>query len=69
MRSWDEQATNDHVHVLVCAACPGVSTVTTAPGWEGYRIDDAAEGESSAVAFYCPECAKREFGSRPSHTD
>ena len=31
--------------------------------WRAYRIDDPSEGELPALAFYCPVCAEREFGS------
>ena len=57
----DDSAIKDYVHVLACVECPRISTMT-ARGWRGYRIDDPDEGEPPAVTFYCPECAKREFG-------
>jgi hypothetical protein len=50
-----------YVHVLACTECPRVSSVT-ARGWRAYRIDDPEEDEPPALAFYCPACAKREFG-------
>ena len=28
--------------------------------WRGYRTDEP--GEEPALAFYCPDCAEREFG-------
>ena len=31
--------------------------------WRSYRIDDPTEDEEPALAFYCPVCAEREFGS------
>lgn len=51
------------MHVLACAECPRVSTVT-ARGWKAYRTDESLEDALPAVAFYCPECAKAEFGAR-----
>jgi hypothetical protein len=50
------------VHVLACAECPRVSGVT-ARGWKAYRTDDIETIELPALAFYCPECARREFGA------
>ncbi len=49
------------MHVLACAECPRVSTAT-ARGWRAYRTDDAELDEAPALAFYCPECTRREFG-------
>jgi hypothetical protein len=49
------------VHVLPCAECPRVSSVT-ARGWKAYRTDDLELDEPPALAFYCPDCARKEFG-------
>jgi hypothetical protein len=38
-----------------------VSSVT-ARGWKAYRTDDPELDDAPALAFYCPECAEREFG-------
>jgi hypothetical protein len=38
-------------------------------GWRAYRIDDPELVESPALAFYCPTCAERRFGSGPSVSD
>jgi hypothetical protein len=53
---------SEDVHVLACAECPRVSSVT-AGGWKAYRVDDPEENEPPELAFYCPACARREFGS------
>lgn len=49
------------VHVLACVECPRVSSAS-ARRWRAYRVDDPEEDEQPALAFYCPECAEREFG-------
>ena len=55
----DRGITGD-VHVLACAECPRVSSVT-ARGWKAYRSDPEFE-KLPKLSFYCPECAEREFG-------
>ena len=45
-----------------CVECHAVSDAT-AWRWRSYRIDDPTEDEEPALAFYCPVCAEREFGS------
>lgn len=50
------------VHVLACAECPRVSTVT-ARGWRAYLSDDPEEDGPPTLAFYCPDCSRREFVS------
>jgi hypothetical protein len=52
----------DEVHVLACVECPRVSTAG-AKGWKAYRVDDPDEDDGPALAFYCPDCARREFAS------
>jgi hypothetical protein len=47
---------------LECVECRAVSDAT-AWRWRSYRIDDPTEDEEPALAFYCPSCAEREFGS------
>ncbi|HET9508107.1 MAG TPA: hypothetical protein VFO81_09185 [Gaiellaceae bacterium] len=39
-----------------------MSTVT-ARGWRAYLSDDPEEDGVPALAFYCPECSRREFAS------
>ena len=58
-----DRATSDEVHVLACTECPRVSSVT-ARGWEAHRIDDPFADDRPALAFYCPDCARRVFGPR-----
>ena len=50
------------VHVLACAECPRVSSVS-ARGWKAFRTDDPEVDEHPRLSFYCPECAEREFGA------
>ena len=33
-----------------------------ASGWRAYRIDDPELDERPQLGFYCPSCARREFG-------
>ena len=49
------------MHVLACVECPRVSSAT-AKGWRGYRTDDPELEEPPKLSFYCPDCARREFG-------
>ena len=46
---------------LECAQCGELST-PGAPGWLGGRIDEPETDDLPAVAFWCPDCAAREFG-------
>lgn len=50
------------VHILGCAECPRVSSAF-ATGWKAYRVDDPEEDEQPTLAFYCPDCSRREFGT------
>ncbi len=47
---------------LCCVECGTLSSLE-ARRWRSYRIDDPTEDEPPALAFYCPACAEREFGS------
>jgi hypothetical protein len=49
--------------VVYCAQCTAPSGVYWV-GWRAYRIDEPEYGEAPAVAFYCPTCARNEFGAR-----
>jgi hypothetical protein len=49
-------------HVLTCAECERVSS-PSAWRWKAYRTDDPELDEPPALAFYCMECSRREFGS------
>jgi hypothetical protein len=46
-----------------CAECK-TEAINPARGWRALRIDIPQEGDEPDVAFYCPECAEREFGPR-----
>lgn len=41
-----------------CAECGAIWLPADEDRWEAYLIDD----EPPELAFYCPDCAKREFG-------
>ena len=41
--------------------CGCLSSLNRA-GWGAFRVDDAEEGESSALALFRPACAERESG-------
>lgn len=58
-----DPSTTDDVHVLACAECPRVSSAS-ARSWKGYRVDDPETDEPPTLAFYCPDCARREFEPR-----
>jgi hypothetical protein len=53
-----DRRTSGDVRVFGCAGCPRVSSVS-ARGWKAYLVD-RAEGGSPELAYYCPECARRE---------
>jgi len=58
-------SSRDHLHALlaVCQECKAASDRKWR-GWRAYRSDDPELDESPALAFYCPDCAEREFGHR-----
>jgi len=58
-----ERETSEGVHVLACAECPRVSSLT-ARGWKAYRVDAPERDGPPQLVFYCPECAAKESGSR-----
>ena len=47
---------------LRCVEC-GATSDASARHWRGYRTDEPYEDEEPTLAFYCPSCAEREFGS------
>jgi hypothetical protein len=47
-----------------CEECRAEAT-GLAEGWRGLRTDIPDEGDEPEVAFYCPECAEREFELDP----
>jgi hypothetical protein len=49
------------VFELVCHECQ-VYSDAHGFGWRGCRVDNPDENEPPELAFYCPECADREFG-------
>ena len=48
------------VHVFACGM-PRVSSAFAA-GWKAYRTDDSELDGRPQLAFYCPNCARREVG-------
>jgi len=46
--------------LLVCAECRQESDAG-ACGWKAYRIELEELDEPPAVAFFCPDCDRREF--------
>jgi hypothetical protein len=55
-----DRRTSGDVRVFGCAECPRVSSAS-ARGWRAYRVDDPDEGGPPEIAFYCPDCARREL--------
>ena len=47
---------------LVCVECEALAR-SNALGWEAHLVDMDDDGEDEVV-YYCPRCARREFGSR-----
>lgn len=64
-RDWAEEMEGEDRYVPVPLECVECRTLSDegARWWRAYRIDDPSEGELPALAFYCPICAEREFGS------
>ena len=52
---------------LVCCDCERRAGGTAA-GWQGYLVDLDDDGRDE-VAFFCPACAAREFGTRGTPLD
>jgi hypothetical protein len=48
------------VHCAECTCSSGLYW----QGWRAFRVDDPDTDEPPALAFYCPSCAAREFGTR-----
>ena len=46
-----------------CVECESASSLSWR-GWQAHRVDNPLSGEPPALAFFCPACAAREFGSR-----
>jgi hypothetical protein len=57
--SRDHQRKATTVHCAECRCSSGLYW----HGWRAYRTDDPELGEPPALAFYCPTCAGREFGT------
>jgi hypothetical protein len=46
---------------MECVEC-GAVTDERAQDWRGYRVDEPDTDEPRELAFYCRECADREYG-------
>jgi hypothetical protein len=46
---------------IECVEC-GHQAELYAQGWRAYRMDEPFADELPALAFFCPNCAEREFG-------
>jgi hypothetical protein len=53
---------HQHVGLVGCQECNRTPD-TRWRGWRAYRSDDPELDEAPALAFYCPDCAAREFGA------
>jgi hypothetical protein len=49
--------------MVKCAECGKLSSGHWV-GWGAYRTEDPEIDEPPELAFYCPQCASREFGAR-----
>jgi len=54
---------NDKATTVQCVECEASSGLCW-HGWRAYRIDEPGTDESPALAFYCPACARLQFGER-----
>jgi hypothetical protein len=52
---------------LVCCECECASR-GAAIGWEGHLVDLDDDG-ADEIAFFCPECAEREFALNPRNEE
>jgi hypothetical protein len=59
--SGNDQVRED-ARVVACAQCGCLSGLRWA-GWRACRVDDPELDEPPALAFFCPGCAAREFGT------
>jgi hypothetical protein len=50
---------------LICVECRRAAE-HKAGRWRAYLIESDDANEEDEVLFYCPRCAVREFGERPS---
>jgi hypothetical protein len=59
MDTWKQDIRQAHVvHCAECACSSGLRWW----GWRAYRTDDLELGEPLSLAFFCPGCARSEFG-------
>jgi hypothetical protein len=59
--STSSQGRQSRANTVQCVEC-GASSGLLWRGWCAYRTDDPEQGEPPALAFFCPSCARREFG-------
>ena len=60
------QATGHGDRVVVAVTCAQCTKVSSGywVGWRACRSDEAELDEPPTLAFFCLECADREFGTR-----
>ena len=56
------------MRLMRCQECL-IEATASARGWRALRTDIPQEDDEAELAFYCPECAEREFGPRVSNRD
>jgi len=61
MAAWSDKPSTEQATQLRCIECGAVSGPGER-GWRGFRCDEPFTNDPPAVAFYCRECAEREFG-------
>jgi hypothetical protein len=63
MAAWRDEPRTDTTQgfELRCIECGAVSRPGER-GWRGLRCDEPFTSDPPAVAFYCGDCAEREFG-------
>ena len=61
MRSEEPAKASSQVNTVHCFECHSSSGLRGS-GWRAYRIDDLEPGAPSALVFFCPTCAEKEFG-------
>jgi hypothetical protein len=63
MAAWSDEprAGTTQGYELRCIECGAVPSDSRARGWRGFRWDEPFTDDPPAVAFYCPQCAEREF--------
>jgi hypothetical protein len=61
MSETKRERVREHQRVVACLEC-GCRSDAGWTGWRAYRVDDPELDEPPALGFYCPACARAEFG-------